>query len=202
MAFLDRIGAAWSRWLGVSRKAARGPWLAAGFIGASLIVLSCAGEFEGSPNDYPCSFPDGTCNVVAGKANTTSGGAGPGTGGAGPGTGGGGGMLPPDDTCVEPIFATSCAASCHNSPTGLGGSLILKGGGYGAKMAGVPATYKEVTDTSTCKAGALLIDPTNNAESVLLKKLTMMQSCGLGMPIGFALNATDMACITTWVNKF
>jgi hypothetical protein len=167
-----------------------------------VVVLSCAGELQGTADDYPCAFQGAASCTSAAQGGGTSGGAGP-MGGANPGSGGGG-ALPPDDQCLEGVFSTACAVACHKPGAGvaLGESLNLTGGNYGMKMAGVPATYQGVTDPSTCKAGALLIDPTTNAESVLLKKLAGTQSCGFAMPIGAPLTPAQLACITDWVMKF
>jgi hypothetical protein len=68
----------------------------------------------------------------------------------------------------------------------------------------VPATNSGITgDKSGCGAGALLINSTTNAESVMLKRIKGTQgTCGTQMPLGVPLNATDSKCLEDWIMSF
>lgn len=179
----------------------------AGLIAVSLVAISCAADLQGEPTDYKeCAYQgacaSGTSGGAASTGGTSSGGAGGSTAGT-TSTGGSGTVVPPDDACLAPLFAKSCNA-CHSTAAApaAGAHLALDTPNLGATLITKQATYEGVLDKSTCKTGALIIDPNNPAESVLLKKITK-PDCGFVMPYGGQpLQPAEVSCIQDWVMKF
>lgn len=180
-----------------------GPSSIAGLIAVSLVALACAADLQGEPADYEkCAYAGACASGTSGGTTGTTGGAGGGSS-AGMTSMGGATTVPPDDACLAPLFAKSCNA-CHSTAAAslAGADLALDMPNLGATLSKKTATYKGVPDMSTCKVGALIINPDNPAESVLLKKVTT-PDCGLKMPYGGQpLQPTEVSCIQDWVMKF
>jgi len=110
-----------------------------------------------------------------------------------------------DPDCLSAALA-SCNQSCHGAQFKdiLGGGLDLSGKNLGARLSTTTAMYKGVTkNAANCKMGALIIDPTTPAESILLKKVTGTQACGDSMPPpSSTLMGNDLNCVKTWIEMF
>jgi hypothetical protein len=158
------------------------------------LLVACAGELEGNPNDYKAAYES---QAQGNTGNMPNGGAG-GSSSTG-GTGNGGGTVPPDPDCVAKVFANNGCTGCH-SPATKQGDFDLTGSELGKRFSTLPATYKGAT--GNCDQGALIIDPANPSRSVLLRKVKKNQSCGSPMPLVGNLPTSDLECIEKWVNSF
>lgn len=70
-------------------------------------------------------------------------------------------------------------------------------------LIGTPANYALVADPSTCPKSSpeLLINPTAPSESLILKKITDTQACGVKMPNSSTpLTQEQVNCFVDWVN--
>jgi hypothetical protein len=70
-------------------------------------------------------------------------------------------------------------------------------------LMGVPANYDLVADSSACPKSnpELLINPTDPSESLVIKKITDTQACGVKMPNSSTpLTQDQINCFVSWVN--
>jgi len=115
--------------------------------------------------------------------------------GVGVGLGGTGGSSGTNN-CQVPILA-SCGL-CH-VPNGSAG-LDLQSANPGTRLVGVPSS----TNTSLgamCAGKTLLVAGSNPAMGLFIDKITNAQDCGSAMPIGPALSADELTCLTTWATS-
>jgi hypothetical protein len=177
-------------------------------VAAATFATGCAGDLEGNPDEYTKATGGGGPSFGGGPsiAGANAGGTGgSGTAGTAP-TAGTGSMVPPDPACVAQVFQSRLCSTCHSpvftQPEAKGG-LDLDGTNLGMRLSTTTAKYAGVTvNPAACKPGALIIDPVNNAESILLKKVNRTQACGTEMPQGTGLSGADLKCIEDWVNSF
>lgn len=182
-----------------------------GALGVLLLLSSCAGELEGDPNRFtgPFGAQGGSTSTGQGGSATTgsggmaAGGTTTGAGGTTPGSGGmGADVVPPDDPCVAGVMQ-QCEV-CHSKAVAnlFGVDLVIEGPEYGKSLVGLKATYKSVMkNPDKCIPGALIIDPTTPANSVMLKKVSNDPDCGEAMP-GNGLLGEQLSCIQMWISKF
>jgi hypothetical protein len=130
----------------------------------------------------------------AGGAGGTAGAGGAragGTGAAGKGTAGSSaGTDPP--ACLTTLFAKSCATgvSCH----GAGAPQVsLETDGLAARL------IDKMPSSSSMCVGKIYVSSTGGS-SLLADKLMNPPPCGSQMPIGPALSAADLKCVTDWVD--
>jgi hypothetical protein len=173
-------------------------------VGLLIAAASCAADLA-DPAQYTAArnLGGGGGSPPSMTGGTTAGGQT--TGGT---AGMGGGAVPPLPACAKTVLYNSCSLACHNknlvsAPTASGG-LDLSGDDVGMRIKDAPATNLGVMgDKSGCGMGALLINSTNNAESVMLKRIKGTQgTCGTPMPLGNTLNATDLKCLEDWIMSF
>ena len=175
---------------------------------SGVFALACAADLEGDPSDYTNAYapPGGSTAAQAGATGLPGGGGNTAQGGNG--TAGSTSKPPPEDPpCLNDVLQGQNCFLCHVQSANLdatGGGLLLTGSNLGMRLSGAPAQYKGVSDAAACTPGALLIDPANPAESVLLKKVKGTQSCGLAMPFhpSGITDATALKCIEDWVMSF
>jgi hypothetical protein len=115
------------------------------------------------------------------------------TGNGGGGLGGAGGGS--GAACQDTIFMNQCV-SCHNSVSPTAG-LDLQSANIPVRLVGVATGAG-----SACPGGTLLVANVNPASGVFIDKITNdPPTCGGSvMPFGQKMNATDIACLTTWAN--
>jgi hypothetical protein len=107
--------------------------------------------------------------------------------------------------CVKNIFTVSQLGCklCHNNTTLTSSQLDLVSKGVTARLRDVPSKHLDITMPPTpgdCPTGDKLIDVANPGNSWLLKKIKGEQkTCGTIMPTT-SLNATDMACMETYIS--
>ena len=110
---------------------------------------------------------------------------------------------------VAPIMEMSCnGIICHGAP----GQPAMyntdlfnppEGQTLRQQLVGRAANYTLVADSSSCPTGdpELLINPTVPSESLILKKITGTQACGVRMPsTGAILNQQQIDCFVDWIN--
>jgi hypothetical protein len=129
-------------------------------------------------------------------------GAGGASGGASGGTSGGGSTQPGlkvDTTCLTTVFKKSCTTvGCH-SATAPAASLDLSSPNVNTRLIDVVATHGDASPSTGCIANQKLIDSASPDKSWLVQKLTTDgKTCGLLMPVGPMLPATDIACFTKY----
>lgn len=154
-------------------------------------ALACAGELDDNPEDYERAYVQG---ATGGRPPV-------GGFGGGGGTAGGQNPVPADPACLKTVLEAQCL-SCHTPPAIAGGGFDLTGTQLGERLSKTLATYQGVSNRSSCKTGALIIDPANPPESILLRKVSSTQACGEAMPFGFGLLGTELECIQNWVKAF
>jgi hypothetical protein len=107
---------------------------------------------------------------------------------------------------VATVIAAKACTACHSMGTAsvpsIGAGLVLEGPNLGARLSTTKATYFMAKNPAACVPGALIIDPDNPANSILLKKVSNTQACGDPMPQGTGLSGDDLKCFTDWINKF
>jgi hypothetical protein len=173
-------------------------------VGLLIAAASCAADLA-DPAQYTAAR---NLEGGSGSPSMTGGtGASGGTPTAGGTAGGmGGGMVPPVPACAQSILVT-CTA-CHNTGAvgfpALSGSLDLSGDNVGIRLKDAPATNAGVMgDKSGCGMGALLINSTTNAESVMLKRIKGTQgTCGSRMPTTGPLPDAEIKCLEDWIMAF
>lgn len=103
------------------------------------------------------------------------------------------GEIPKAPECMTTLFAATCSTStaCHGA-----GSMLLD-----LVSAGVETRLIDKASTSAdCKDETdNVYVPTDGSPSLLLRKLEARPPCGLRMPIGMPLQASDMMCVSAWV---
>ena len=197
------------RWVGLAAYAG---------LGAAALLWGCAGELDKDPTVFKNAYTNGMnpgtggtgtttggTGTTTGGTGTTTGGTGTTTGGTGTTTGGSSGMIPPDDPCVASVIAAKQCTSCHSTAAAsfVGANLVLEGANLGQRLSMTKATYMGVTtNAAACVKDALIIDPVNPANSILLKKVAGTQVCGDKMPQGTGLSGSDLQCFQDWINKF
>jgi hypothetical protein len=118
----------------------------------------------------------------------------------------GGGTVPPLPACAKTIL-TTCTA-CHSkaavSIPAVGGGLDLSGDDVGTRLKDALATNAGVMgDKSGCSPGALLVNSTANAESIMLKRVKGTQgTCGTRMPTTGPLSDTEIKCLEDWIMAY
>lgn len=101
--------------------------------------------------------------------------------------------------CARALFRTSCT-SCHDAASRQGG-LDLAKSPVGPRLLGAAPRHKGAGAADRCPDGGALIDPAAPGESWLLKKARREQgACGEAMPPDEPLSATDLGCLTRYVN--
>ena len=181
-----RRGSAWDR---VQRIALTGFGVLG--TGALLGLAACPADLA-NPGDY-----DHPGSLTPGGASGNMAGA----GGAG---GGGGGSTQPglsvDTACLTAIFGKSCGVpGCHFAPAAGAAHLDLSSANVNTRLIDIAATHEGAEPNTGCVANQKLIDSANPDQSWLVQKLTTDgTTCGLAMPIGTPLSATDVACFTKY----
>ncbi len=144
---------------------------------AALLLCGCAGKL-----DQPKRFSAVLARLDGGAPAAAAGGAGAPAGDAGPAIG-----EPP--ACATQIFQKTCGlAGCHAA-----GSPQVD-----LASAGVAARLVDRKSTSATCGGRTYID-TSGGASLLLGKLGSSPPCGVQMPFGGVLSATDTKCLSDWV---
>lgn len=178
-------------------------------VGLGISAASCAADLA-DPDAYTVARNQGvgsggTPTASGGTVGATGGskaiGGATGTGGATP-SGGMTGANPPLPDCANAAFtAHACTAACHNTSNAalFGGGLDLSGD-VAVRLKDVMAKNAMATDKAGC--GTLLIDSTNNANSVFLKRVKGTGPCGPGMPSTNGVSAAEQQCFADWINKF
>jgi len=139
----------------------------------------------------------GTGGATGGVGGASGAGGAAGVGGAaGAGGAGGGGML---DPCMAPLVQSKCAqAGCH------GGSVVVAGLDLSAAIIANPAPLVDKAnrgEPGACGAGfGRIIDSQRPDQSLLYTKVTGMP-CGVRMPVGTPLTATESACVLSWIRS-
>lgn len=110
--------------------------------------------------------------------------------------------VPPDPPCLAMVFSKHICTACHTGAAPAGGGLDLTGSNLGQRMVTTQAKYRVTSNAAACKAGALIIDPVNKDESVMLRKVRGTQTCGDKMPLGTGLMGADLQCIENWIMGF
>lgn len=102
------------------------------------------------------------------------------------------------------LFEGACGGSICHSPSSSGappsGGTDLTSPGVAARL------YDQAAIAGECaSSGALLIDSSSPAQSLMLLKVHDQQPCGDGMPVPYTeaskLPNEDLACIESWVNR-
>jgi len=177
---------------------------------AASLLLGCAAELDGKPEDYKSAYggtlpPSGAGG--GGSGAMTTGGMSVGgqqtagmtqTAGATQTGGTGGSVTPALDPCVKEIL-TTCASVCHstmNAP--LLGKADLSGDDVGMRL-------RDKAAAQACGTSTKLIDPAAPSESVLLKRTLDAGTCGAlqVMPSPQTpLTAEQRNCLAQWLGKF
>jgi hypothetical protein len=169
---------------------------------ASVLLLplfaACPGQLDPSLN----SFAQGTGGdgTATGGAPGT-GGSNPGTGGSNPGTGGAGTGGNTTPACDAPgmIFRApapiGCLGSSCHSPGAQNQPPDLSGTDVATTLQGMKSQVLCATPPE------LLVDPTNPANSVLMKVVSGT-SCLIQMPLNAPpLSSTLQSCLMDWISK-
>lgn len=171
--------------VGASHRKRAVPLLVTG-AGAILLALFTVG----------CPQPGDLENADAYPADPVKLAEGSGGGSAG-GSGGGSSTPGCENSCFSTIMKT--CTGCHGNVLKSAG-LDLENAGVTARLKDQAATHAEVADKTGCPTGDKLIDSANATESWFLKKVNGQHgSCGLAMPLGAPLSATDVECLKTYV---
>jgi len=101
------------------------------------------------------------------------------------------GTLPPVSFSnqIQPIFNSQCGTACHGNS---GGLSLAAGVSYNNLF--------NVNAQSSCTSLKRVL-PNNAANSVLYRRVSGTTVCGVQMPQGGALNASDIALIRDWINQ-
>lgn len=115
---------------------------------------------------------------------------------------------PTDGQTIEDLVPASCGdvpsmifgasnkcggAACHGSP----GTPAVAYADLGSSPNDAHTRLLDVEGTGAC-AGKFIIDTANPDESLLITKLSSPAACGLPMPVGPALTAEEIQCVTDW----
>jgi hypothetical protein len=146
----------------------------------------------------------GGAGSSAGSAGSNAGAGGPVGGSAGSaGTAATGGL----PSCVAALFVNGTGKctnnACHAKTASPAAGLDLASPGVESRLVDQLAGHQGLDASAVCSKTDKLIDSADPSQSWVLKKIMGQQgSCGVRMPYGGTLTATELTCLQTWIQSF